>query len=450
MVCHWRLVRQCRCRNLGHWQASCQWHPFSGMVAPSMTQRERTIAKFAIPVMAVGALAWVGFKVADSPWGDLGGELAELREEFDNKIKEKKAAERHVMRYRQLYDMVVAEGGDEESVVSSVEDLTKEYIRRRTKAVLADSHLTVGGEKPPALTKGGGRGRKKKLDLVTFTVEGRGDLKDIMQFLLDLYRLDDLLYVSSVDLRPDKRLYSSKVGATIKIQTLIIPHKKKWDKLAAGVKPEAPPDEDGKEKMGRLGALAMAEYDIFKTWRPFDPVRPEPDPPPVVDNVVPTGPETERVETGDPERDNKIVRGFMNESVLVVHRVATRSRRRGTRSEPVVPPDYFNVGEEFDGGTLDLVHRLGLVVSKTEEEEDGTESDKLWAYQYDESFSQSRLLDELIEEFGEFRQLLWAWQDAQEAEQVGPPAPDNGTKSHAQGEKKEAQESSNELFKPSN
>ena len=420
------------------------------MVAPSMTTRERTIAKFAIPVMALGALAWGGTKLIDSPLGDLGGELVALQEKYDDKVKEKEAAERYVMHYRRLRDMIAEEGGDEESVARSVGDLTKEYIRRRTKAVLADSNLTVGGEKPPALTKGGGRRRKKKIDLVTFTVEGRGDLKDIMQFLLDLYRLDDLLYVSSVDLRPDKRLYSSKVGATIKIQTLIIPHKKKWDKLAVGAKPKTPPDEDGKQKMGRLGEATMAAYNIFKTWRPFDPVRPEPDPPEVAETSsgqVPGGTESDHPDTGDPERDEKIVRGFMNDSVLVVKKVARSSRRRGSRKVQEEPPVYFNIGEEFDGGTLELVHRLGLVVSKTEEE---GQPNTLWAYQYDESFSQSRLLDELIEEFGEFRQLLWAWQDAHKAEQVGPPAPANEIKLQAQADKQAAQESSNELSKSSN
>ncbi len=435
-----------------------------------MTTRERTIAKFAIPIMAVGALAWAGTKLADSPWGDLGGELAALQEKYDGKVKEKEAAERYVMRYRRLYEMIVAEGGDEESVARSVEDLTKEYIRRRTKAVLADSHLTVGGEKPPALTKRGGRGRKKKLDLVTFTVEGRGDLKDIMQFLLDLYRLDDLLYVSSVDLRPDKRQFSSKVGATIKIQTIVIPHKKKWDKLVAGGKPETPPGEDDKQKMGRLGALSMAEYDIFQNWRPFDPVRPEqPDPKiDITSGPGPGGTEPERRDTGDPDRDNKIVRAFMNDSVLVVKR-SVRSRGRG-RSRSVREPEriWFDVGEDFDGGTLELVHRLGLLVSKTkqkegeegeeegedeggeEKQEEESESSELWAYQYGKSFSESRLLDELIEEFGEFRQLLWAWQDTHEAEQVGPPAPDNGIKLQAQDDKEAAQESSNELSKSSN
>ncbi len=81
-----------------------------------MTTRERTIAKFAIPVMAVGALAWAGTKLAASPWGDLGGELADLRVKYDDKVKEKKDAERYVTRYRRLYEMVVAEGGDEVSV----------------------------------------------------------------------------------------------------------------------------------------------------------------------------------------------------------------------------------------------------------------------------------------------------------------------------------------------
>ncbi len=426
-----------------------------------MTTRERTIAKFAIPVMALGAAGWLVTKLADSPLGDLGGELAELQEEYDDKVKEKEAAERYVRRYRRLRDMISEEGGDEESVAQSVGDLTKEYIRRRTKAVLADSNLTVGGEKPPALTKGGGRGRKKKIDLVTFTVEGRGDLKDIMQFLLDLYRLDDLLYVSSVDLRPDKMLYSSKVGATIKIQTLIIPHKKKWDALAAGAKPETPPNEEGKQKMGRLCALAMAEYNIFQNWRPFDPVRPKVEAPIAGTGLPQPGRDEEPVNTGDPERDNKIVRAFMNDSVLVVKKSARPRGRRGSRSRPEDERTWFDVGEEFDGGTLELVHRLGLIVSKTEEEEEEEKEgqevveeegqpSKLWAYQYGESFSQSRPLDELIEEFGEFRQLLWAWQDAHEAEQVGPPAPANEIKLPAQADKEAAQESSNELSKSSN
>ena len=418
-----------------------------------MTTRERTIAKFAIPVMAVGALWWTGTKLADSPWGDLGGELAELQKKYDDKIKEKEAAERYVKRYRRLRDMIAEEGGEEESVAKNVEDRTKEYIRRKINDILANAKLTVESTKPPALTKGGGRGRKKKLSLLTYTVEGRGDLKDIMQFLLDLYRLDDLLYVSSVDLRPDKRQFSSKVGATIKIQTLVIPHKKKWDKLVASAKPETPPDEDGKQKMGRLGALTMAAYNIFQNWRPFDPVRPEEDISIADTGLAQPGRDKEPVYTGDPERDNKIVRGFMSDSVLVVEKSARSSRRRGSRRVPEEPPVYFNVGEEFDGGTLELVHRLGVVVSKIEEEEEeGKQSQpsKLWAYQYGESFSQSRLLDELIEESGEFRQLLWAWQDAHPAEQVGPPAPDNGTKLQAQGDKEAAQESSNELSKSSN
>jgi len=436
-----------------------------------MTTRERTIAKFAIPIIAVGALVWAGTKLADSPWGDLGGELADLQKEFEDKTKEKKAAERYVRRYRQLYEMIVVQGGDEESVARSVEDLTAEYIRRRTKAVLADSHLRVGGEKPPALTKGGGRGRKKKLDLVTFTVEGRGDFKDIMQFLLDLYRLDDLLYVSSVDLRPDKRQYSNSVGATIKIQTLVIPHKKKWDKLTASAKPEPPPDEDGKEKMGRLGALAMADYDIFQTWRVFDPVRPEVEPVQVVGGPPPPvggGSKSGGPDTGDPERDNKIVRAFMNDSVLVVKKSVRPTGRGRSRRAPEPERTWFDRGEEFDGGTLELVHRLGLLVSKTrqKEEEEGeetgeeageeekqeeeSESSELWAYQYGESFSQSRRLDELIEEFGEFRQLLWAWQELPRAEQAGPPAIGSGTNGQDQGDKEAAQESSNELSKSSN
>ncbi len=428
-----------------------------------MTTRERTIAKFAIPVMALGALVWVGTKVAASPWGDLSGELVALQEKYDDKVKEKKAAERYVMRYRRLYEMIVAEGGDEDSVAKSVEDLTKEYIRRRTKHVLADSNLTVGGEKPPALTKGGGRGRKKKLDLVTFTVEGRGDLKDIMQFLLDLYRLDDLLYVSNVDLRPDKRQYSSKVGATIKIQTLIIPHKKKWDKLAAGTKPKTPPDDDGKQKMGRLAAATLGEYEILQSWRPFDPVRPEKEPSPVVKGTRrPGGPDKPDVDTGDPERDNKIVRAFINDSVLVVKKGVRSRGRRGSRIVPEDERTWFDVGEEFDGGTLELVHRLGLVVSKTrqQEEEEGeegeeekqeeeSESRELWVYQYGESFSESRRLDDLIEEFGEFRQLLWAWQELARAEEDGPPAPDKKSKVQAQGDKEAAQESSNALSKSS-
>ena len=86
---------------------------------------------------------------------------------------------------------------------------------------------------------------------------------------------------------------------------------------------------------------------------------------------------------------------------------------------------------------------------KEEGEEEGQPSE-LWAYQYGESFSQSRRLDELIEEFGEFRQLLWAWQELTRAEQAGPPAIGSGTNGQDQGDKEAAQESSNELSKSSN
>lgn len=255
------------------------------------------------------------------------------------------------------------------------------------------------------------------------TVEGRGDLRDVQQFLLDTYKMDDLLHVSSVHIKPDKKEYSKKVDVTIRLDTLVVPRNEEMLKLPLPELYETPkPDGDGDKaapkRLGRLAAVTLAHYDPLLDWRMFDAVRPKR----IVKADKPGGGEERPLERDrDPGRSNMILTGSMNDSVLVVKQ-GSRSRRSRDRQR-----EYFRVGQEFDGGTLEFVHRLGVVVRKKDKEngKDGeTAGDggpgELWVYLYGEAFSDSILLDELIEQERAYRQIKRAMEAAEQLEQNGP------------------------------
>lgn len=388
-----------------------------------MTTRERTLAKFALPVMGLGLLYALGRSVVAAPIVEVSQKLRRLQETRSHKLQDIRFARKRLTRYRRLCDLIPAGDPAESAVVKSDAERTREYLRQKVDELLASSGLTVSRVKPPAVTKGGGRGKKKRLDLVSCTVEGRGDLRDVQQFLLDTYKMDDLLHVSSVHIKPDKKEYSKKVDVTIRLDTLVVPRNEEMLKLPLPELYETPkPDGDGDKaapkRLGRLAAVTLAHYDPLLDWRMFDAVRPKR----IVKADKPGGGEERPLERDrDPGRSNMILTGSMNDSVLVVKQ-GSRSRRSRDRQR-----EYFRVGQEFDGGTLEFVHRLGVVVRKKDKEngKDGeTGGDggpgELWVYLYGEAFSDSILLDELIEQERAYRQIKRAMEAAEQLEQNGP------------------------------
>ncbi len=413
-----------------------------------MAARERTLAKITVSLMGLVVVCALGNYVIIPPFTEVADKLERLQETKADKLQKIQFARKHLTRYRQLYSLIPGEERGEQSVAKDDRARTDEYLSRKIDEILTSSKFKERSVRPETPARSG-RGKKKKLDVITYTLDGRGDLKDVLQFLLDTYKLDDLLYISSVALKPDKRRYSESVRATIKIQTVVIP--KDPELLQLAPEPAKNPMPDGAEDrasgapLGRLGALAMADYDRLLDWRPFDAVRPEEPLPtkPSDDLWIPPDVQDEPVvgSGSDVDRDNMIVRGFLNDSVLVINKNGGSSRNPGSRRSG--QRTYFRVGQDFDGGTLEFVHRLGVVVSKIDnevDEADQGDSSKLWIYQYDQTFSEGMLLDELMEQQREFRQVRQAMEAVKQAEECEDEPVDGGTDPEVDGE----QESSNE------
>lgn len=414
-----------------------------------MTAREKTLAKIAVPVMGLGLLYALGSRVVAAPFVDAAKELRRLEDELQDKQQKKSFAEKHLDRYRDLCAMIPAADSDTPGATKTATDRTGEYLNKKINELLELTEFTERSVKPDVKTRKTGKGKKKKkIEVVTYTVTGSGDFKEVLEFLLEIYKMGDLLYVSSVDLKPDRREYSKRVNATIKIQTPVIPRDEEILKSIA--EPEAKPDldvpdgktdEDGghrEEHMGRLAGVTMAYYDPLLDWRVFDPIRP--DPPPENQTLEkpqrPGRREQDPIVESDSERDNLIVRGFMNDSVLVVTRGARSRRLRGSRDDD--EREFFNIGQDFDGGVLEFVHRLGVVVSRKEQQGDPSE---LFVYQYGQPFSDSMLMDTLISERGEFRQIRRAFEAAKEAQEGDYGPFEDGSESPAHSEEESTDES---------
>ena len=391
-----------------------------------MTTRERTLAKFALPVMGLALLYMLSRSVVLAPIIEVSEKLNRLQETKSQKLQDIRFAEKRLTHYRELCDLIPAGNPAEAAVVKSDGERTREYLRQKVDELLASSGLTVSRVKPPAVTKGGGRGRKKRLDLVSCTVEGRGDLQDVQQFLLDTYKVDDLLNVSSVHIKPDKKEYSNKVDVTIRLDTLVVPRNEVILKLPLPEprdtgKPDGDGNKPAQKRLGRLAEATLAAYDPLLDWRVFDAVRPKPVETASTRPRRGTKPPVDTGSKPDPARSNMILTGSMNDSVLVVNE-GGRSRRKRDRQR-----EYFRVGQEFDGGILEFVHRLGVVVRRKDKEngkdgESGADGGlgELWVYLYGESFSDSILLDQLIEQERAYRQIKRAMEAAEQEEQHGP------------------------------
>ena len=413
-----------------------------------MTAREKTIAKIAVPVMGLGLLYALGSKVVAAPFVDASKELRRLEDELQDKQHKKSFAEKHLDRYRDLCAMIPPADSGAPGATKTDTDRTGEYLNKKINELLEATKFTERSVKPDVKTRKTGKAKKKKkIEVVTYTVTGSGDFKEVLEFLLEIYKMEDLLYVSSVDLKPHRREYSKRVDATIKIHVPVIPRDEEILKMVG--EPVAKPDsdetggktdEDGEpteEHLGRLTGATLAYYDPLLDWRVFDPIRPEPPPSkelPKTRGRPTTGQDEDDVES-DSERDNMIVRGFMSGSVLVVKRGAKSRSTRGYRDD--AERTFFNIGQEFDGGVLEFVHRLGVVVSRTEQEGDPS---KLFVYQYGRPFSDSRLMAELISERAEFRQIQRAFDVAKEAREGEHEPSEAGSESSVSSEEESADE----------
>ena len=415
-----------------------------------MTAREKTIAKIAVPVMGLGLLYALGSKVIAAPFVDASKELRRLEDELQNKQQKKSFAEKHLDRYRDLCAMIPPADSGTPGATKTATDRAGEYLNKKINELLEVTEFTERSVKPDVKSRKTGKGKKKKkIEVVTYTVTGSGDFKEVLEFLLEIYKMDDLLYVSSVDLKPDRREYSKRVDATVKIQIPVVPRDEEILKLAG--EPAAKPDSEevpdgkagedqagGKDHMGRLTGVTMAYYDPLLDWRVFDPIRPDL-PPDEETGSTPERPsqrEKDPIVESDIERDNLIVRGFMNDSVLVITRSAKSRRPKGFRDDD--EREFFKIGQDFDGGVLEFVHRLGVVVSRTEQEGDPS---KLFIYQYGQSFSDSMLMDALISERGEFRQIQRAFDAAKEAQNGDREPFEQGSEPATNSEEESADES---------
>ncbi len=198
------------------------------------------------------------------------------------------------------------------------------------------------------------------------------------------------------------------------------------------VKPvPAETEDDDAEQAVRPTRLAMAEfkYNELVQWAAFDqyvqqvvqappkdpkpkPKDTKPKPKPKDSKPKPKPADREPKDTGPPPPDlNWIVKGFVSgvfQEVLIVRgeqqpasttrrggrtnqRLGSSSRagRSGNRNKAPAQPEgpssrYVRLGEEFGDGVLVKVHRLGVVVSKKDNE--------LWFIRYGESMTDAQLL----------------------------------------------------------
>lgn len=357
------------------------------------------MAKLFVPLLGLGAAYALVAKVVIPPFRSVREQAAELRTERDTKMQQIAQAEKALVKYRQLCSIIPGASAPGQPPLSD-QDRTEQYLKQRVEQLMDASGFRAEKFDAPSVDTGKGRGEKKELDKVTYGIEGRSDLRNVMQLVVEAYRSNDLVSIGKVTIEPDKTVHDANVKAVFKFETLVIPREDKLLKLAA-------PNEGAKQSDGEdtnawsASRLAAGDYDRLLGWRPFAPQ---------MDHVVTRGPDTEtnfvpgetttEVPAGNLDRHNLVVRGTFNDEVLVVKKNGATSPTDPTRPNP--DRLYFKVGQEFDGGKLIKVHRLGLVVSKKNGDDAPAQE---WIYQLDQALADCRLLEDIAREQSEFRQI---------------------------------------------
>jgi hypothetical protein len=452
-----------------------------------MTVREKKVADVFGGVIGLLAL-WKASGYALQPFLDVRAELGQKQDELKELEGKIKIAQADLADYAKLCAMMPepAEGGPRQNQT----DLASGYFRKRIFDLI-DNHpeiagrlkdlrraqIKVGSYAPKDLR--GKELRQSTLPELSLEVSGTGDIHSVMRFLIEVYRADDLIYITDVTLNPVYR--SSRKPETVnfsismkmlvierdtKLLAQVVPAARRGDEAETQVdaaggdqpagSPEAPqersstetdgqppgeaqtsataaagaPDQEGsspeskseaaaeenratpEEDLGRL-TYKWSDYQRLLGWLPFEGV----DPPPkeeekIPDPVVSTPPRPDRgagrrIEEEVPEEDRDwIVAGcFRGKTDVVIltrpdegERSSNRGgRRRGGRggrasaAEEEVKRAYKRVGDEFDGGTLEMVHRLGAVVRRKDKSAESGPA-LLWLYPYGKLMTESMLL----------------------------------------------------------
>ncbi len=362
----------------------------------------------------------------------------DLRNSYAKKQMELKQAEADLRRYDRMYHWIPAHVEGEAIRGETSEERTKRYLKQVIDRIEKDVHFTVTHYNPHKTRSIGSR--SKSLDVASCSVKGEGSFKSVMDFLLEVYKTDDLIYVTGATIGPDSR-DRDRVQAELKLEAPVITRTRKLAELTSDLKPSGP--KTAGPATGRL-ADPLDAYALLTDWKPFERYDPPPPQPtaaccvdrecleltredcdarggefmggPCRSNTCTPALPAPIADTGDPDRDAKIVRGFMGNDIMVSLRVAHGR-------ESVEEREYVGAGQEFDGGTLILVHRLGAVVRKTDggptDEADGGPQD--WLYQWGEPLSACRLLNEVCAQHSEFRLLQHEIASVQGPPPTGPP-----------------------------
>jgi hypothetical protein len=386
----------------------------------SQSRRERTLILITATVAGGVALTFAARK-AIGPIQEIRAEVAAKQTERDELKNKLMLMDKPMREYAEWCARVPFDEGE------ALDDLTRTqmHLRDTIDEIRSDLQgsfkVTKEGEvrrtpfKPTRKTK-----KKDTMTVVSVDFSAEADLQAVMEFIVELYRRNELIYVSRATLAPRRPRgrtsadpdagKNDRVQVTnLEIKSLVVPRRD--EVLAEAPKPAEPGAPDPAKPQGRL-AEPPVEYEVLLAWNPFEEILPDPppvkEPPPEVErrpdkrkrNQPP-----ESVAEDDPRDRNWIVKGFsqavIDEVQLVRDRPQQRRRSRRNRRNQDDGPNrmYIRMGETMDGGTLEMVHRLGAVVRRKESpdavNEDGSEaSEQLWLYPYGQRLDASVLLSE--------------------------------------------------------
>jgi len=212
---------------------------------------------------------------------------------------------------------------------------------------------------PPTEHKPAGSRRKTDIKEVRFTISASGTLEAIADFLRDFYELPYVAQITSLKLdAPSGRSRRSDALAQLRatIEALVPP-----DHAVGKVNPALVEPVAFKIKHSERDFALVWERDPFKEWEEPPPVIPEPTPVAEVESTPPPEPPPP---VGDPLAGEKVIRMVMiygDEEKKVEELLVVNTRDLSWQ--------YVGVGDELDGGTVELVHPWGAVARRKEGDE---------------------------------------------------------------------------------